>query len=339
LRVCAGLTLSGWVEMPTKIKPSGPVPARASTPRSRSSLNFVEDQKPDFAAADGTAVTLSAKLSTTSVTEPDGAPIFAKKKKLVLSISVPGLVSDKVIKRAVRIIFPAEDVECMEKERLEWDSVSAGDKVSLSFSLPSWLDFAAGKAPPGPEVDSEIVARAVNIISPKPSQQAACRDHVAVTIGWDRVLHEKYSKWVWTKETSKKVKAAIQQIGRMRKAIIVLPKSVRVHDRTIIRPLLELLAHEQITLEGALDRHRSAARTGRRDDMVKANVAQHAYDLLDGYGSKKPNLTPEAPFYQLASLLYEAATGKIDIDLQRACRGIFAHCRQRGRWATNQTER
>ena len=46
-----------------------------------------------------------------------------------------------------------------------------------------------------------------------------------------------------------------------------------------------------------------------------------AYDLLIEFSSKAPTRTVGGPFYELASLLYESATGIVGADLSRACKG------------------
>ena len=60
----------------------------------------------------------------------------------------------------------------------------------------------------------------------------------------------------------------------------------------------------------------------RRRDYQKLAAAGSAYFLLARFGARKPTLSTGGDFLTLASILYEAATGKADIDLTHQCRVI-----------------
>lgn len=60
----------------------------------------------------------------------------------------------------------------------------------------------------------------------------------------------------------------------------------------------------------------------RRRDYQKLSAAQDAEQLLLEHG-KKVSLTPGSAFLELANTLYEAATGKVDIDLRWQCRTVI----------------
>jgi hypothetical protein len=63
-------------------------------------------------------------------------------------------------------------------------------------------------------------------------------------------------------------------------------------------------------------------RSGGRTDYRKQTAAEFALVLLAHYGRKHPTLTTGGPFLELASILYEAATGKRNVDLDRQCRTV-----------------
>lgn len=62
-------------------------------------------------------------------------------------------------------------------------------------------------------------------------------------------------------------------------------------------------------------------RSGGRPDYRKQTAAEFAL-VIAHYGRKHPTLTTGGPFLELASILYEAATGKRNVDLDRQCRTV-----------------
>jgi hypothetical protein len=66
----------------------------------------------------------------------------------------------------------------------------------------------------------------------------------------------------------------------------------------------------------------------RRRDYQKLSSAQCAHDLLVDNG-KGPTLTLGGAFLELASVLYEAATGKVGVDLRSHCRSVSAELKQK----------
>lgn len=262
------------------------------------------------------------RRAPSTVTRPKPPP------DVLLSMSVPGLVAGKMHARAVRILLPAGEVSV--KSGLQWNSASVGDQVAAYFGLPRWPGFDGfqlGHGPPGPKANSKIVTRVVRIIMPPADQEVACRDHAAFIIGWGCLLYQMHSNWVWTKETSKLVSGAIQQLEKAVDSISGLPRWIKRKHRKTIGAFVQRLAQTKAAFKDDVDQHGLATRTGRHQDLTKLNIAQHAYDLLEEYASKKPNLTVEGPFYQLASVLYEAATGEQESDLQRPCRRIWGDIR------------
>jgi hypothetical protein len=66
----------------------------------------------------------------------------------------------------------------------------------------------------------------------------------------------------------------------------------------------------------------------RRRDYQKFTAAFHAHQLLIDLG-KRPALTYGGDFLELTSTLYEAATGKIGVDLRSHCRSVSAELKQK----------
>lgn len=64
-------------------------------------------------------------------------------------------------------------------------------------------------------------------------------------------------------------------------------------------------------------------RSGGRPNYRKQAAAVSAWALLKLYGREPPTLTTDGLYFELASILYEAGTGKKDIDLDRECRAAF----------------
>jgi hypothetical protein len=69
-------------------------------------------------------------------------------------------------------------------------------------------------------------------------------------------------------------------------------------------------------------------RSGGQPNYRKQNAAEFALVLLMQFGRKQPTLTPSGPFFSLASVLYEAVTGKKDANLERQCRVSHASHRE-----------
>ena len=55
-------------------------------------------------------------------------------------------------------------------------------------------------------------------------------------------------------------------------------------------------------------------------DHTKLNSAEGAYVLLKQFGSRPPTKTVLGPFYELATILYEGATGRAHVSIQWYCR-------------------
>jgi hypothetical protein len=68
---------------------------------------------------------------------------------------------------------------------------------------------------------------------------------------------------------------------------------------------------------------------GKRLNAFKLMTAVHAALLIEIFGAKSPTLTVGGPYYELASILYGAATGEPSADLSRHCKTWLASAKGR----------
>ena len=137
---------------------------------------------------------------------------------------------------------------------------------------------------------------------------------------------------------SKHFRAALKATQRLpRSRLILLPPpfskpvgsladlldATRSKQLTLHRQrFLDELGYVAKNLEQQSERLR-VPRSGGHPNYRKQAAAEFAWALLALYGRKRPTLTTGGPYFDLASLLYEAGTGKEAIDLRRQCRAAF----------------
>jgi hypothetical protein len=63
------------------------------------------------------------------------------------------------------------------------------------------------------------------------------------------------------------------------------------------------------------------------DHNVKVSAAEHAFALLNGY-QRPATLTTNGAYFTLASILFEAATGRAFVSIARPCRQYLAEMRE-----------
>jgi hypothetical protein len=218
------------------------------------------------------------------------------------------------------------------------------EQQSGAPSLPSsakWSPFSQlpGKIhpdDPGPnryvDPNSEIVTRAVDIICPPRDEEVQCRWMAAAAI---------YECWVAEeielafRAAEKELNSTIQKIKEARKALGRLRQIYRRmafgHDfEKVTTAEIESLHATEKGLQVAAAEYAKEPRArggGRRVDVIKLSAARGAYGLLFIYADRPATLTPDGSFFQLASVLYEGATGKAGVDLEHQCR---VHFEERG---------
>jgi hypothetical protein len=187
--------------------------------------------------------------------------------------------------------------------------------------------------------DCELVNAAIDIIQPPKEKEASCREHVAQTIQLNRM-------------TPKKERVDARMLQKLRRALLKaaklladLPASLqdklRSPDFDLSAPIVEVGRHgmkprvaRPQSAASRCERLRVELDTLAKDigqffltnkiDFVKFNIAQAAYFTLVQFAEVRPTTTAAGPFYELASLYYEAITGLREVSMERQCRKFLA---------------
>jgi hypothetical protein len=219
----------------------------------------------------------------------------------------------------------------------EW-KVIRSKKLPISEHFPvgqGWASFISQWPPPPFDKSSEIIERALRLISVSSDDEESCREHLASSIAMSKVCYS--------------VEDLIKPGGAIKMELDTLAKSIKKTAR-----LMEELSCESIAILfgevaaglvsdgrksfGALyllfeglaqlveDKmaHVPVRKGAPKSDASKLRAAGCAYLSLTRFGGTPPTLTVGGPYYELASVLYEAITGKKSIDLQRQCKIMFA---------------
>jgi hypothetical protein len=232
--------------------------------------------------------------------------------------------------------------------------------------VPGWLDevkrilrrlalmwhiddtAAEGKSPPKPNLISydpldgnldpncEIVSRAIEIVCPLPDEESMCRWMIVYVISQCRIANDEIGPAFLAAE--QELGSAIQKVEDAEKALSGLRriyKRLAFQDRedfdgaatkdidalSKIRKRLRTLADGYGLARSALPRQR------RPKDQGKRAAASYAYCCLVAYSERSPTLTSDGPFFELASIIYEGATGEPLVSLDYQCCENF---RERG---------
>jgi hypothetical protein len=210
---------------------------------------------------------------------------------------------------------------------------------------------------PKPIKPSEVVERAVREVNPRPGDKASCRAEIMRIISFDPIemynCNDAVLTWhAFPNKNERRILTSLSKaLGKACRAINSLPPEwqqvlfVDPEDRAAIVDGRILWPEAAKHLADFLRQHgelaeRAAAYTRlkrthfvsgpaenvRRGDAKKRHAANCAYDLLVRYRGAAPALTRN-PFYDLASILYEAFTGKAGEDIERQCRAVRRHRR------------
>ena len=202
----------------------------------------------------------------------------------------------------------------------EWRAAKPGQRALV---LMRWAD------PVDP--DFELVNAAIDIIRPPKEKEASCRGQVALAIRIIRMMEneERADARMLQKlrHTSLKTAKLLAELP-----ITLQHRLLRSQDYPIIR--VDATAKPEVTAPARCERLRidlnslasdispllANMRIGPKFDWVKFNVAQSAYDTLIQFVEVPPTKTAAGPFYELATLYYEAATGRREVSMERQCR-------------------
>lgn len=197
-------------------------------------------------------------------------------------------------------------------------------------------------------------ARALALIAPPGDRQQWCRE----ALGQYTKMIADANKPPATRETKAQLSATAKSLRVALETIKKLPRSeqrrllpdrARSSERIKTSSIMDLIADDGLTdlsLELFLNELALAAanaeirsmrlrvpRSGGRPNYRKQAAAELALLLLVRF-DRQPTLTPDGPFFNLASVLYEAATGRKDANLERQCRDSHASHR---RWLRQQS--
>ncbi|MCK1293416.1 hypothetical protein [Bradyrhizobium sp. 30] len=167
-----------------------------------------------------------------------------------------------------------------------------------------------------PALSKEDGERVIKLVRPEPSQRDDCLREAAISVQWierKTAARAPGQRRDGLRDDAKKLKAAI-------KIIKSLPMDTqrRLHLEAFQREHNRILARaEKITVK----RHSGGKKRGRVDAAQKRAAADCALAILRTWSSRPPTLSRGGPYFELAALLFELATGKVGSDVELACKG------------------
>lgn len=203
--------------------------------------------------------------------------------------------------------------------------LSASDLVER-LGLPSQV-FPERKMPPG------ILSRCLAIINP--AHHSQCRE--GISLAFDGVVWAHANPQLFGAAAEADMKGRCLAIARAFTVAAVLMRA-QPWLWSLGRPSASV--DEEADAEGewirvsdylasaAGEAMRAAPRRTRPSNMLKRFCALFAFDLIERFGGERATLTIDGPFFRLASVLYEAAAGTRDANLERACRLVFRSSHQ-----------
>lgn len=177
------------------------------------------------------------------------------------------------------------------------------------------LTWLSGLAHLGwPSLSKEDGDRIIKLVRPGTSQHDDCLREAALSVQWIR------RKTASTRSPGER-KDALNKAAQRIAAVIASIKKLPIAIQTQLQ--LDAFQH-------SLDRARALAEeikvtssggklVSRIDAAKKRAAADCAISLLRTWSGKPPTLSRTGPYFELAALLFELATGKIG-DVERACK-------------------
>ena len=169
------------------------------------------------------------------------------------------------------------------------------------------------------------VKRALTLIGPASEQEAACAAAIDACIRLLHLVWEEIRTLPTPGVLRKELKEIVRDLNRIKQAFSKYSKTAKAIifrndpakqqaffddiDRCI-KEAQSLIATDLIVRRG-----------GHRWNNVKAIAAKYAKELLLSFSPKRPTKSSSGAFYELAALLYKAATGK-GADLEHYCREL-----------------
>jgi len=116
-------------------------------------------------------------------------------------------------------------------------------------------------------------------------------------------------------------------------ALTALSEARCVHYLSVLLPAFNAAKFSKELLRPIIAAKHAARgmrlKDGKPFNKLKLDAACFANQLIEDFGTKPPTLTIGGPYYELASVLYGAATGEHEADLSRQCKAFLHIRRQR----------
>jgi hypothetical protein len=179
------------------------------------------------------------------------------------------------------------------------------------------------RGPHPAEVDGSVVERALRLIRPKSERSCvvAIRERVSLL----RRVAEELNRCPSPGDLKKELKTLEKDMKRARTAMRLcsMPCRSMVFFKDAKREAAFFQELDQLVESAKFHQDALVVRRGSRKwDNVKALAAKYAYDLLRSFSDRPLTKASGGPFYRLASVLYEAASGKKS-NLEQYCRQIL----------------
>lgn len=171
-----------------------------------------------------------------------------------------------------------------------------------------------------------IVVRALRLINPKPEQRESCATIIRERVALLHFVSGELRAIPSSGDLKKELQTIVADLKRTKTAICrrsAVCKGMVFHkDATRETAFLNELDR---LIESAKFHHNTLVvrRGSPRWDNAKAIAAKDANELLRSFSDKSLTKAAGGPFYRLASLLYEGATRKKNVNLEQYCRALL----------------
>jgi hypothetical protein len=176
---------------------------------------------------------------------------------------------------------------------------------------------------------AEIIGRCLEIIQPEPHKEDHCRADVDANILLLVKVHDDPGMF---DQGHRHLERKYRDAAEALKGAAAIEWKFLARGETTQEAWQEMQAVLSRMADKAVQKAKEAAglipRT-RPPDRLKSMCSFFAFDLLEDFSNRAPALTSDGPFYLLASVLYEAVTGKPNVSIEAACRETHRTKRQR----------
>jgi len=202
------------------------------------------------------------------------------------------------------------------------------------------LEQVAALASTSGDKFERIAERALELVSPLDNVKVRCRQSIKDSMAMIGAVHEKERPRAAINADIEKLYDALRKTKAALKKLFINGSELHLpmnsfDPKEIVQCMKSNTAYQsewRVFYQFVIDRialleNRSTASSDSvrwKGGKAKLLAALHSLLLLKRFGRKPPTQTVGGPFYELASLLYEGATGVQNANLERFCRKIFA---------------